>query len=86
MYLVNGTWEPRMRFGRGTDSTGLNGTGWIYKNTNGFGMMYNNGSSIPPTIYFSDDGVHIVGDVNFSGGEVNGLPTGGGGTTLAVFG
>ena len=28
----------------------------------------------------------IVGNVNFSGGDVNGLPTGSGGTTLAVFG
>ena len=85
MYLINGTWEPRMRFGRGTDSTGLNGTGWIYKTTNGFGIMYNNGSSIPPTIQFQDDGMYIIGDVTFSGGTVNGLPAGGTGG-YAVFG
>ena len=87
MYLVNGTWQPRMRFGRGTDSSGTNGTGWIYKTTTGFGMMYNNGSSIPPTIEFQDDGMYIIGDVTFSGGTVNGLPAGGtGGTATAVFG
>ena len=75
-----------MQFGRGTGD-GYTGIGWIYKTTNGFGMMYNNGSSIPPTIEFQNDGIYILGDVTFSDGTVTGVGGGGtGGTVVAVFG
>ena len=89
MYKIGTNWEPRMRFGRGTDSSGTNGTGWIYKTTNGFGMMYNTAESDALTIEFNDysNAIEIIGNVNFSGGTVTGLPAGGtGGTATAVFG
>lgn len=87
MYSINGNWEPRMRFGRGTTSSGTYGTGWIYKTTNGFGMMYNTEAGKALAIEFNDasDAIEIIGDVNFSGGKVSGV-IGGGGTVVAVFG
>jgi hypothetical protein len=80
MYKVGNYWEPRMRFGIGYNDNLTSGTGWIYKTTTGFGLMYNNGTSSPPTIELKNNGIYF-------NGEIYGLPTGGtGGTATAVFG
>ena len=87
MYQIGANWEPRMRFGRGTTDSATYGTGWIYKTTNGFGMMYNTEEGEALTIEFNDysNAIEIIGNVNFSGGTVTGLPAGGTGG-VAVFG
>lgn len=85
IYNMADHFEPRMRFGIGTDESVSNGTGWIYKTQNGFGMMYNTEEGNAMSIEFNNftNAIEILGDVNFRGGEVTGLPISGG---YAVFG
>ena len=93
MYNIGGYWQPRWRFGRGSNLTyDGSGTGYIYKTTTGFGMMYNTESGETLTIEFNDgnNAINIIGNVVFSGGTVT-LPDGtvGGGSGSggeAVFG
>ena len=66
-----------MRFGIGNSGDLTNGTGWIYKSTTGFGIMYNNGTNSPPTIELKENGIYF-------NGQVYGLTGGTGG--YAVFG
>ena len=88
MYYINNVWQPRMRFGQGTGD-GVKGTGWIYKDLDNFGMVYNTNSGKVLAIDFNStsNAIYIRGNVEFSGGTVTGLPAGGtGGTATAVFG
>lgn len=95
MWYKNQYWMPVMRFGRGTDASAEMGVGWIIKDKDSFMIEFDTSGGKSLYIEFDDskETINIVGDVEFSGGTVSGLPEGSGGSSgggsgsnVAVFG
>ena len=89
MWNRNNNWVPAIKLGRGTDSTGEVGVGWIIKDEDTLRIEYvtSDGKSLYIEFDDTDDTIHIVGDVEFDGTvALPGGIVGGGSGGVAVFG